>query len=218
LSKKEIDMLNDDVKKEVKKQFETLEHDVKLIIFTQKVECNYCADNRTLALDVAELSDKITARVFDLEDDKQAAEKYGIDKIPAIAVVSEEDYGIRFFGIPAGYEFSSLLEAIKLVSTGKPELAADTTNFLDNLQKDVHLQVFVTPTCPYCPGAVILAHRLARHSKRVKADMVEISEFPHLGNKYGVQGVPRTVINEHVSQEGAAPEQMLLEKIKSAVS
>jgi glutaredoxin-like protein len=171
LSKKEIDMLNDDVKKEVKKQFETLEHDVKLIIFTQKVECNYCADNRTLALDVAELSDKITARVFDLEDDKQAAEKYGIDKIPVIAVVGEEDYGIRFFGIPAGYEFSSLLEAIKLVSTGKPELAADTTNFLDNLQKDVHLQVFVTPTCPYCPGAVILAHRLARHSKRVKADI-----------------------------------------------
>ncbi len=211
-------MLNDDVKKEAKKQLETLEQDLKLIIFTQKVECSYCEDNRTLALEVAELSDKITARVFDLEDDKEAAEKYGIDKIPAIAVVGQEDYGIRFFGIPAGYEFSSLLESIKLVSTGKPELAADTKNFLDNLQKDVHLQVFVTPTCPYCPGAVILAHKLARHSKRVKADMVEVSEFPHLGNKYGVQGVPRTVINEDVSQEGAAPEQMLLEKIKSAVS
>jgi len=211
-------MLNDDVKKEVKKQFETLEEDVKLLIFTQKVECNYCEDNRTLASEVAELSDKITARVFDLEADKEAAEKYGIDKIPAIAVVGQEDYGIRFFGIPAGYEFSSLLEAIKLVSTGKAELAADTKTFLDNLQKDIHLQVFVTPTCPYCPGAVILAHKLARHSKRVKADMIEVSEFPHLGNKYGVQGVPRTVINEDVSQEGAAPEQMLLEKIKSAVS
>jgi glutaredoxin len=81
----------------------------------------------------------------------------------------------------------------------------------------VHFQVFVTPTCPYCPQAVRLAHKLAIESDLIRADMVEAIEFPQLSNKYHVHGVPRTVINETVHQEGAAPEPMLLAKLLEAV-
>lgn len=88
---------------------------------------------------------------------------------------------------------------------------------MDNLAKPVHMQVFVTPTCPYCPQAVILAHQMAFYSDKVKADMVEISEYPHLAQKYNVQGVPRTTINENWYQEGAAPEQMIVAKIKESL-
>jgi len=166
---------------------------------------------------VASLSDKIEARVFDFEDDKAAVEKYRIDKIPAVVVEGEKDYGIRFYGIPAGYEFSSLLESIDMVSSGRADLENDTLDFLENLEKDVHIQVFVTPTCPYFPRAVVSAHAMAVMSERVRADMVEATEFPHLGQKYGVRGVPKTVINETVSQEGAAPESMIVEKIREAL-
>jgi alkyl hydroperoxide reductase subunit AhpF len=80
------------------------------------------------------------------------------------------------------------------------------------------MQVFVTPTCPYCPQAVVLAHKMAAASPLVRADMVEAQEFPHLATKYQVMGVPRTVINETTHVEGAAPESMVLGKLREAVS
>src|SRR5690606_36762162 len=82
---------------------------------------------------------------------------------------------------------------------------------------DVHLQVFVTPTCPYCPRAVVLAHAMAIASDRVRADMVEATEFPHLSMKYNVMGVPRTVINDREFVEGAVPEYMLVDAIRAAL-
>jgi hypothetical protein len=65
---------------------------------------------------------------------------------------------------------------------------------------------------------VTLAHHLAIASPWVTADMVEAIEFPHLAQKYSVMGVPRSVINETVHQEGAAPEPMFLERLKAAVA
>jgi glutaredoxin-like protein len=141
-----------------------------------------------------------------------------VDKIPAVAVIGEDDYGIRFYGIPSGYEFTSLLEAVRMAATGQPDLSDETVEFLSSLSEPVHMQVFVTPTCPYCPQAVVLAHKMAIASPMVRADMVEAQEFPHLVTKYQVMGVPRTVINEATHVEGAAPEPMVLGKLREAVS
>jgi glutaredoxin-like protein len=138
----------------------------------------------------------------------------GIDKIPAIAIIGAEDYGVRFYGIPSGYEFTSLLLAIKAVAAGKPELSEEGLQALAELTEPIHMQVFVTPTCPYCPGSVVLAHQMAIASPMVRADMVEATEFPHLSIKYQVMGVPRTVINETTHIEGLASEPMVLEKLE----
>ncbi len=211
-------LLNKKVLKELQGIFKELDKTVKLKFFTQEVECRFCKDTRKLVEEVAAVSDKIEVETFDLVADKDAVEKFGVQRIPAIAVTdeTETDYGVMFYGIPGGYEFSSLIEALKLVSTGETGLEQETKDYLDGLDKDVHLQVFVTPTCPYCPGAVILGHRMAYYSSRVRSDMVEATEFPDLSMKYNVMGVPRTVINETEFQEGAAPENMLIEKIKAA--
>jgi glutaredoxin-like protein len=211
-------MLDKQTKQEAKKQLDSLTGKVKLVVFTQEQECQYCAENRKLAEEVAGLSANISLEVYDFEKDKAKAEEYKIDKIPAIAITGEKDDGIRFFGLPYGYEFASFLEALKLISGGNPGLSDATKKYLDSLDKDVHIQVFVTPTCPYCPMAVILAQKLAGYSDKVRADMVEITEFPHLAVKYGVQGVPVSVINENTSQVGAAPEPLLISKIKEALS
>jgi len=209
--------LNKKVIKELKEVFGGLKKEVTLKYFTQSMECQYCKDTRKLLEEVAELTGKIKMEIYDFVDDKEEVEKYKIDKIPATVVMDEKDYGIRFYGIPGGYEFGSLVEAIKLVSTGETMLSNEGKQFLDGLEKDVHLQVFVTPTCPYCPGAVVLAHHMAYYSPKVTGDMVEASEFPHLSVKYNVMGVPRTVINETEFQEGAAPENMIIDKIKATL-
>jgi len=129
---------------------------------------------------------------------KAVADKYGIDKIPAIAVLGEgdRDHGIRLFGMPAGYEFSSLLEAVKMASSGASGLSPEAREALKGLKKSIHIQVFNLPLLSH-GGAN--GHRLAVESDLIRADMTEASEFPHLANRYGVYAVPRVVMNERVS-------------------
>lgn len=215
-------MLKKDIQAQVQKEFARLDAPVKLVVFTQSFECQYCTETRELIKEVAELAPQLSVEIYDLVTDKALAEEYGIDKIPAVALVRggevERDYGIRFYGIPSGYEFSTLIQDIVMVSSGDSGLSEQTKAQLAKLEEPVHLQVFVTPTCPYCPPAVHLAHQLAMASDKVKADMVEAIEFPHLSNKYDVMGVPRTVINETEFLEGAAPEAMLMARILESVA
>lgn len=210
-------MLDDKVIKELTESFKGLQSDVVIKYFTQEMECQFCKETRELLQELDKISARIKLEIFDFVKDKSEAQKYGIDRIPATVIMGDTDRGIRFYGIPAGYEFGTLVEAIKMVSNGKVDLNQESKTFLDGLKKDVHLQVFVTPTCPYCAGAVVLAHQMAFYSDRVKADMVEATEFPPLSQKYQVMGVPKTVINEKAFQEGAAPENVIIEKIKSVL-
>ena len=156
--------------------------------------------------------------VYNFVTDKDKAEELNIDKIPATALIGSEDYGIRFYGIPSGYEFTSLLQAIKTLGTGELPFEQEMLRSLRSIDRPVHLQVFVTPTCPYCPQSVVRAHQMAMASPMIHADMVEATEFPHLSQRYQVMGVPRTVINETEYVEGAAPADMILDKIKSSLA
>jgi glutaredoxin-like protein len=192
---------------------------VQLALFVSTQSCEYCALTRELAEALCALHDDLTLAVYDLQADAERAALLRVDKAPALVVLggpAHIDYGVRFYGIPSGYEFASLLEAIRMVGSDSVELQPATRAFLAELSAPVHLQVFVTPSCPYCPRAVALAHRLAYASPYVTADAVEVTEFPELGERYHVMGVPRTMIGELVSVEGAAPEGMLLAKLVDA--
>jgi len=207
-------MFDEETVRKAKELLGDLTEPVTLVVFTQEIECNFCKDTVSLARELTAIDPKITTVVHDFQKDHEATKKFGIDKIPAIVpVVRENDYGIRFFGIPSGYEFVSLIETIRMLSTREQGLAPEIEARLEEINTDVHLQVFVTPTCPYCPRAVLTAFRFAYVSKHVTSDMVEVIEFPHLGNKYGVMGVPRTVINEDQYIEGAVPEKVFVDKI-----
>jgi glutaredoxin-like protein len=212
-----MSLLNDEVREQVRETLADLVGPVRMVMFTQDFECNFCAETRQLVEEVAELSDQLTVEIYDFVADEEKAEELNVDKIPAIAVIGAEDYGVRFYGIPSGYEFTSLLHAIQSVAAGKTELSETAMEMLAGLDEPVHMQVFVTPTCPYCPQSVVLAHQMAIASPMVRADMVEAQEFPHLSQKYQVMGVPRTVINETAHLEGAAPEPMVLDKLREAL-
>jgi glutaredoxin-like protein len=226
-----MEILNKEVKEATKKKLdEEIKEKVTLLFFTQEPsrlivpnhlkgqECMFCKETRELLKEVSALSDKIELVVYDFVGDKEKAAEYGIDKIPATIILGQKDYGLRFFGIPSGYEYSSLIEAILDVSKGKTGLSQKTREALKTIDKDIHLQVFVTPTCPYCSLAVRLGHQFALESPRIRADMVESTEFPHLAHKYNVFGVPRTVINENIFIDGAVPEETFLENVLKALN
>jgi glutaredoxin-like protein len=210
--------IREEDKKTIAKELERLKEKVGLIFFTQKLECRYCEDTRMLLEELVSLSEKIELIVYNFLIDKEKVAKYRVDKIPATIIEGKKDYGIRYYGIPSGYEFSSLIEDIIDVSRGKTDIMSETREKLSTLVKPVHLQVFVTPTCPYCSQAVRLAHKLAIESDLVTSDMVEAIEFPHLTQRYNVTGVPKTIINEYHHIVGAYPEPMFIDELIKAAS
>lgn len=191
---------------------------VKLIVFTQEMECDFCKETRMIAEELASIDNRVQVETYDLVSNADKAREYGIAKIPAMIVEGKGVHGVRYFGIPSGYEFSGLLEDIIDASHGSTRLPEDILEKVSRIDKDVHIQVFVTPTCPYCPRAVRTAHQMAMVNPHITADMVESIEFPELANKYGVMAVPKIVINETTSFEGALPEAQFLEYIEQAIS
>jgi glutaredoxin-like protein len=205
---------------------EQLTRDVTLVHYTQHespiivpgvVPCASCKANLELLQELVALSDHLILEVHDFVGEAELAAKRGIDKIPA-TVVRGQDGGerARFFGVPGGYEFTSLLEDILEVGGAGPDLPTEVAEALAGLKNDVHIQVFVTPTCPYCPAAVRMGHELALASERVTADMVMTTEFPHLAQRYGVMAVPKIVINETRTLDGALPAELFVEQVLKA--
>jgi len=197
----------------IKERFSALKERVRLIVFTQEFECQFCQENRTLNEEIASVSDKIDVEVFDFQKNRIEVERYRISQIPATVVMGDRDYGLRFYGIPGGYEFNSLLDTIVMVSQRESGLSAESKRRIKGWNKPTRIQVMVTLTCPYCPQVVRTAHQLAFENEFITAEMVDITEFPHLVSKYQVYGVPKVVINEKVQFEGALPEEAFIDRL-----
>lgn len=197
-----------------------LPQQVTLKLFTRAgaVNCPGCADASDLLDELAAASGgTVRIETHDVDIDPHVADRYHVRSVPAIAVLGDgetrRDYGIRFLGAPDGYEFATLIEDIRLVGSGEVDLMPATRDVLEHLLTPLHIQVFVTPTCPYCPRAALLAHSLAMASDKVTAEVIDAAEFPVLANEYHVRGVPRTIVNDTVHIEGALPESAFLQRL-----
>jgi len=140
-------MLNAQDQEAVRQEFAKIAGPVKLVVFSQElVAGELCRQNEQLVREVAALSDQISVEVLNPAIDRERAEAYGVTEVPAIVVEGARDYGIRFLGIPSGYEFSNLIDAIIVASSGEPELSDATKTSLAGLASDVEIKVFSTPT------------------------------------------------------------------------
>jgi len=191
---------------------------VRVVFFTQTLGCETCLQARQILDELPALSDKISIEEanFILEPDK--AKQYGIDRVPAIALVGQTDAGeerdskIRFLGTPAGYEFMSLVQAVLLVGGRPSMLSEDSLKRVAAVTTPTTVHVFTTPTCPHCPRAVAVAHEMAFANPNITAFAVEATEFPDLARKYSVTGVPKTVVNDSVEILGALPPDAFVEQ------
>ena len=186
---------------------------VKLVVFTQEIECKFCAETRQLAQELSTLNDKITTEVYDFLTNADKAKEFKVEKIPALVIMGNKDYGVRIYGVPYGYELQTLISAVVNVSRGTTDLSDKTKTILADVKSPVHIQVFVTLTCPHCPVAASIAHKLAIESDMISADVIDAGEFPMLAQKYAVIGVPKIIINEKVEFVGAFNEDLFAEQV-----
>jgi glutaredoxin-like protein len=218
-------MLSDETVGQIKDVFARLKEPVQILFFGSDGDCDYCGDTRQLLEEVTAADNRIGLSIYDLAVDTQIAKQFNVDKAPGIVIAAKDgdqvlDFGIQYSGITSGHEFGTLIHDIVLVSGRDSGLSEQVRDYLKKLDKPLHLQVFVTPTCPYCPSAVLLAHRMAMENPRmVRAEGVEATEFPDLSNRFGVSGVPQTVINAGAgSVVGAVPENQLFSEIRHALA
>jgi len=188
------------------------------IVLPGQPECELCEETRELLGEVASLSDQITLTVHDIRTESDLARDTGVSRVPTLVLRGAARGVVRYLGIPAGLEFGTLLEDLAAVSRGTTTLKQESRTKLASLTKPVHVQVFVTPTCPYCPKVASLAHQAAVENAHVTADVIEISEFPDLAAQYHVRGVPKIVMNDTVELVGAQPETAFVDAMLRAAA
>ncbi len=137
-----------------KRLAQEMDHDVRLVFFGPTTgglalpgeDWEMAEYTREILKALAGLSDRVTLEEHSTAGEPDLARQYGVARTPMTAVIGAADYGVRYYGMPGGYEFVTLLELVLDVSKGKTPLSEATLEALGALPGDAHLQVFVTPT------------------------------------------------------------------------
>ena len=172
---------------------------VTVVAIVGSVNAEYSNWTARLVKELAELSEKILVKIVDADSEADEIERIGMDpkRTPAI-LIGPEKVSVRYFGAPSGYEAWGFVETIIQVSRGDSGLSSETVETLRRLVKlgkRVKLQVFVTPTCPYCPHQALLANRFAiAVPEAIEAETVEAWENPDMADALGVSAVPDTAV------------------------
>ncbi len=208
--------MDEATREQVQEMFSEMVDDVTIHLFIKDHDCLYCNDVKDMVEQVAEISDKVTVNEHKGSLDAKDAKEMGVEHTPAIVLHGKKPYNVKFYGIPAGHEFGALIGSIIDVSTGTAPLPADVIEDIASIEKPINIKVFVTPQCPYCPNMTRLAHQAAIINPLISAEMIESLEFQEETAKYGVYGVPKTILNETISIEGLSPIEMFVEKLFDA--
>ncbi|WP_027891659.1 protein disulfide oxidoreductase [Calidithermus chliarophilus] len=215
-----MSLLDEKIQAQVREILQPIAQPVELVVFTKSTlvlpgqdEPGLQEETVALLKEVASLNDKITVVEKPFSDPE--AQALGLTHAPTTLLreAGSQRSNIRFLGIPSGYEFSTLLEALLMLGTGESKLPEPARKELEKVTEPVRLQSFVTPTCPYCPRAVMAAFKFAYHNPNIVAEGVEASEFPVLSGRYKISGVPDTIIHGLTQQRvlGGQPERVFLE-------
>ncbi|MEJ7555088.1 MAG: thioredoxin family protein [Aquificaceae bacterium] len=212
-------LLNLEVRTQLKDIFsKELKEQVNLKLFSQAIGCETCQVAEELLKELADVDpEKIKLEVYSPLIDREISQKYGIDRVPTIVIEGDKDYGIRYIGLPAGLEFTTLVQGIVQVSKREPRLSAKTVEMLKGIDLPMEIMVFVTTSCGYCPSAAITAMNFAMANDNITALIVDASENMDLAERFQVVGVPKIVINRGLVEfVGAQPENSFLGYVISA--
>ena len=209
-------LFDEKVSQQLSQLLSKIKNPITIIFFTQEIECPTCQTTHQFVEEITRLNNKISLKIYNLIKDADVAKQFAIDKIPAIVITDTHHTikGVRFFGIPAGYEINSFIAACVEVSGVVEPIPDALLERIKKIAKPVHIQVFVTLTCPYCPAAVATAHRLALENSNITADMIESTTFTPLAVKHNVSSVPKVVINDIYEFVGAQPMNVFIDMIE----
>lgn len=209
-------LLDENTKAQVRELLKGMESDVEIHFFTSSKGCQYCKEIEGLLNELSSLGDHVKVKVHDISSSE--AKEMNADYAPLIMIKGKNKGEIRFYGIPSGHEFGAFLLTIIDASKGDTqELDEGLKNEIKSLDKKMHIKVFVTPSCPYCPHSARLSYIMALLNPNIRSDVYEAIEYNDLANMYNVRGVPKTVINERLQFEGAYPPDIVIKKVKTEI-
>ncbi len=205
-------LLNDDLQNQIKEMLSIMKEKVNIVFFGEENENSQITEK--LLEEIAPLNELINLTKFSFKDGSEEAKKYNVTTAPAYVVFgdSEDSRGV-FYGVPAGHEINTLLTTIVDVSKAMPLYESDVLDQIELINKPTNIKVFVTTSCPHCPGAAINALRLAQLNKNINAEVFEVQTNMEIGNKYKVSGVPKILINETEELMGNQPIEAFLQTI-----
>ncbi|MEN3015759.1 MAG: thioredoxin family protein [bacterium] len=221
---------------EIQNQLGNLQNDVELILFSQKIGCQYCQETEQLLKELIEIVPRLKLTIYNPVLDEEYSKKYDIGKdLPVILVKSANNpnsENVKFVGIPVGYEFTWLLSYISAVANNKYHFDSSTIDLIKSVESlleknsfTLHMKVLETPNCPYCSIMAINCSAFASLCKNIRLSIIDVAEFPEYAQKYSVIGVPKTVITligpnvfSEGYIEGALYEKKLVEKVIDFIS
>lgn len=209
-------LLNQDLQNQIREYLTPMKENVTLMLFTQESPCETCTETRQLLKEISALSDKLHFVEKDLIEHIEDVLRYNIEMTPSFIMLDHEGHyrGVKFNGIPAGHEINSFLTAILDMSGIDFGFDEETLARIKKIDKPVNIKVFVTLSCPHCPGAVSTAHRLAMLNSHIQGEMIEAQTFYQLSEKYQVSGVPKIIINEKHELLGNQPIEAFLNTLE----
>lgn len=217
-----MQLLTEDLRVELSRRLEAVAQPLRIVLFSEPAsgiyvpgrrECVSCKQAEDLMQEVAGLSDKLSLEIYNVKEDQQMAKDWGIEHTPTISIVADDDVGIRFIGLPNGYEFGSFFETILSFSKKDFGLSEEVAERVAEVSEQIDIKTFSTPTCPHCPRAIVNAHRMAMTNPLIRSTAVESQEFSELAGRYEVYSVPKIVVNETHHFVGGLPEPQFVEAV-----
>lgn len=209
---------NDDIRKQITDILTQMVNPITIKLFIDEKGCNTCKETQQLLEEFKETSSKIHLQILDINRDQAEAKQYQVTLIPSFVMLDHQGQykGVKFNGIPAGHEINSFISALIEMSGFPLKIKPSDLDRIAKINKPTHIKVFVTLSCPHCPGAVQTAHRLAMLNPLVTAEMIEANTFPGISQQYNVSGVPKIIINEKYELLGNQPLDAFLAEIEKA--
>ena len=211
-------LLSEEDKGYLKEEFNNnIKREVKILYFGQDTNgSEYEKQTIELLEELTSLNDNLSL-VVESCDNKEKMKSEELALCPSIKIKSDRNGFVNFYGVPAGHEFISLVEAIKDMGSDNLSLPEDTIKSLKEIEEPLDIKVFITHGCPYCPGAVRNAHQFSLVNDKIKSSMVDANHFGELSRKHGISSVPHIVINDKNGFVGNLPPNLFLDKIKEAL-
>jgi glutaredoxin-like protein len=189
------------------------------IVVPGRAECRYCEEVGQALVEIAALHPRIALTVREFSEAQAEAEKLGAKRVPCTVIRGQTNRALRYYGLPGGHQFAPFIETIIMSSRGDAVIGRDAAIALKKLREPVRISVFVTPGCEYSAVVANTAFRMALAQASVKAEVVEISEYPELVQRFAVTATPTTVIDGRTAIRGLIDEtELAVQILRSAES
>jgi len=210
-------MLSDGDRASLERRFaQGMKDDVTLLLFADEGSAME-KELTDFANTLAQTSPKIKVDVQRTEDGKnQRMRELHIEHWPCLVLVKGDFTRIRYYGIPAGYEIASLVDAIVELSSMRTTLSPKAKSALATVRRKANIKIFILTTCQFCPTVARHAYRGAIESPRVTAEIIDSQMFPDLATRHSVMGVPKIILNDNLDITGAITDVEFFDKLRDS--